>query len=301
MQIDISSAQGTQIFKMITQENEFEPETFEALFHFCDLHKSVCFFDIGSNIGIFPLALSQYREIYKDEALESSANNTHPNFVIHAHEPLPMLKDISHRLMQDNNISYHLHTTAISDTKGTADFYVSAMSDSSNSLMEGFRPAKGTLKVNVETLDELYFHYLNNSAFDQVILKVDVETFEPQVLEGAKKILDEYRPVIICEILANRTERKLEPLFKGHEYNMYRYNGEFWVLEDNLFGDPNYQYRDWLFLPRELFSEEFLLCEPEYDTSMTFKFENPPNRNKFQVSKYLIRNGKRILQRIKNL
>ena len=53
--------------------------------------------------------------------------------------------------------------------------------------MEGFRPAKGTLKVNVETLDELYFHYLNKSAFDQVILKVDVETFEPQVLEGAKK------------------------------------------------------------------------------------------------------------------
>ena len=82
---------------------------------------------------------------------------------------------------------------------------------------------------------------------------------------------------------------------------MYRYNGEFWVLEDTLFGDPNYQYRDWLFLPRELFSEEFLLCEPGYDTSMTFKFENLPKRKRFQVSKYLIRNGKRILQRIKNL
>ena len=39
----------------------------------------------------------------------------------------------------------------------------------------------------------------------------------------------------------------------------------------------------------------------DYDTSMTFKFENPQNRKKFQVSKYLLRNSKRILQRIKNL
>ena len=105
MQIDISSAQGTQIFKMISQENEFEPETFEALFHFCDLHKSVCFFDIGSNIGIFPLALSQYREIYKDEVLESSDNNAHPDFVIHAHEPLPMLKEISLRRRSEISFS----------------------------------------------------------------------------------------------------------------------------------------------------------------------------------------------------
>jgi FkbM family methyltransferase len=301
MKIDITSAQGTQIFKMISEQSEFEPETFQALFHFCDLDKRVCFIDVGSNIGIFPLALSQYKEIHKAKAHQSSSTGTDPDLVIHAHEPLPMLKGISERLMSDNDVSYHLHSTAISNSTGTADFYVSAMSDSSNSLLEGFRPSKETLEVNINTLDELYFQYLSDSAFDRVILKIDVETYEPQVLEGASRILNVYRPIIICEILANRTEQKLEPLFKHNQYNMYRYNGEHWVLESNLFGDPDYKYRDWLFLPNELLDEEFLKCESQYDSSLTFKFEVPSKRNKSEISRSLITNGKKILRRIKNL
>ncbi len=301
MEIDITSAQGTQIFKMISEQSEFEPETFQALFHFCDLAKRVCFIDVGSNIGIFPLALSRYQEIHRAKALQSSSIDVDPELVIYAHEPLPMLKDISERLMSENNVSYNLSSTAISNSTGTADFYVSAMSDSSNSLLEGFRPTKETLKVKVNTLDELYFQYLKESAFDRMILKIDVETFEPQVLEGASRILNVHRPIIICEVLANRTEQKLEPLFRHNQYNMYRYNGEHWVLENDLYGDPDYKYRDWLFLPNELFSEEFLKCESQYDSSLTFKFGIPPKRNKVNIYRLLTTNSKKILRRIKNL
>ena len=217
MRLDITASQGTQIFKMITTDSQFEPEILEALINLIRAEKRSVFIDVGSNIGIFPLILSKLMQLKDNETPFKRSSQHVPDISIHAHEPLPMLQEISRKLMHDNKVKYDLQEIAISNTKGEKSLYVSAMSDSSNSLMEGFRPSKDVIQVRVNTLDNLYLDYLSKAQFDQVILKIDVETHEPEVLEGAQSILEKIRPIIICEVLAKRTEDRLESIFKSKD------------------------------------------------------------------------------------
>jgi hypothetical protein len=137
------------------------------------------------------------------------------------------------------------------DYDGVSDFYVSARSDASNSLISGFRPSKEVIQVKVNTLDQVYYDLLKYHDYDEFLLMVDVETAEPQVLRGAEKIIKSYRPKIICEVLSGRTESELQTIMSGYGYTFYRYKDETWVLEEKVFGDSSHKYRDWLFLPKE--------------------------------------------------
>ena len=271
MRLDITASQGTQIFKMITTDSQFEPEILEALINLIRAKKRSVFIDVGSNIGIFPLILSKLMQQKDNETPFKRSSQQVPDISIHAHEPLPMLQEISRKLMHDNKVKYDLQEIAISNTKGEKSLYVSAMSDSSNSLMEGFRPSKDVIQVRVNTLDNLYLDYLSKAQFDQVILKIDVETHEPEVLEGAQSILEKIRPIIICEVLAKRTEDRLESIFKSKDYAMFRFTGACWTKEQALFGDPNYEYRDWIFVPEELLGDFETQLQSNLKTDITFK------------------------------
>jgi len=78
---------------------------------------------------------------------------------------------------------------AISDFVGTASFSVEGHSTSRLS-------AEGHATVQVTTLDELVMEL--GSPPD--LMKVDIEGAEVEMLRGAKKILDEFRPVIFLAL-----------------------------------------------------------------------------------------------------
>ena len=160
--------------------------------------------------------------------------------------------------------------------------------------MEGFRPSKDVIQVQVNTLDNLYLDYLSKAQFDQVILKIDVETHEPEVLEGAQSILEKIRPIIICEVLAKRTEDRLESIFKSKDYAMFRFTGACWTKEQALFGDPNYEYRDWIFVPEELLGDFETQLQSNLKTDITFK------TGKSALHKYYRRLKASIKRRIRN-
>ena len=107
------------------------------------------------------------------------------------------------------------------------------------------------IQVKVNTLDQVYYDLLKNHDYDEFLLMVDVETAEPQVLRGAERVIKNYRPKIICEVLSGRTESELQTIMSGYGYTFYRYKDESWVLEEKVFGDSSHKYRDWLFLPKE--------------------------------------------------
>jgi hypothetical protein len=54
-------------------------------------------------------------------------------------------------------------------------------------------------------------------------MKIDTEGSENLILSGAKKILREHKPILICETLFNVIEKELEEIMLGHGYQFYNF------------------------------------------------------------------------------
>ena len=52
---------------------------------------------------------------------------------------------------------------------------------------------------------------------------------------------------------------------------MFRFTGACWTKEQALFGDPNYEYRDWIFVPEELLGDFETQLQSNLKTDITFK------------------------------
>jgi FkbM family methyltransferase len=259
IRLDVTSARGFQLHKSLVQgEGSYEPEVFGLVLDRLTRAASALFINVGANIGFFPLAAARLNEIGGAQV------------DIYAHEPLPRLLDGARRLQAENGLTYALSAVALSDSTGTADFYVSAKSDTSNSLAQGFRPTKEVITVDLGTLDETYLAIAEARSYDEVLVMVDVETAEPSVLRGAFQFLKTVRPLVICEVLAGRTEVELGGILSEIDYVSYRFDGTRWVLETELRG--NSIHRDWLFVPAERraeFGDAFDVSAP-YELAFTY-------------------------------
>ncbi len=211
--IDITEAKHTQVVRTLLKDHSYEPECVNLVLFLAQNNPGSLFLNIGSNIGIFPLILGKFSKL-KGFPVE-----------IIAHEPLPELVSISYILQKSNNINYELYNSAISDFIGKSNFFISDISDTSSSLVKGFRKTKDVIQVDVNTLDSAYIKRFIEKAYSQIILMIDVETAEPLVLRGGTHFIEKFRPFIICEVLAKRTEVSLEKIFSKFNYIPYRYNG----------------------------------------------------------------------------
>src|SRR5690606_10428246 len=99
------------------------------------------FSDVGANIGIFSLVL---KSIFGHR------------LSVDSFEPLPRLNRVATELASLNSLAIRVHSEALSSASGTAKFYVSARSDSSNSLNADFRAAKEVIDVGLTTSDEFF-------------------------------------------------------------------------------------------------------------------------------------------------
>ncbi len=195
-------------------------------------------FDIGSNSGMYALAA---------KALLPN------NVTVTAFEPAPEANFWLQQISNVNNLDIDTHDCALSDKAGKADFYLSTKSDASNSLAADFRDHKGVLSVQVETLD----NFVKQRGAPPDLIKIDAETFDYQVLSGARSVIFENRPYIICEVLNTQSQdygKKIDALMRtigGYYYYFIASSG---MLEhrEQISGDPNSLFRDWLFSPTEL-------------------------------------------------
>lgn len=238
--LDFSEARGTMIYNALAAGGlaAYEPDTVAlaaALIAFFDLRR---FSDVGANIGLYSIVLSKFT----DGRLQTRA-----------FEPLQSLVKVFKALVAVNKLSIHIVEAAVGENAGDAILHVSTKSDSSNSLNPNFRRSRDQIKVPLITLDE---DAVLSGHFPQ-LLKIDTESTEPDVLRGASRLLEQHRPWIICEVLKDRTEARLEPILRSHQYVFYHINGSphFDPLT-RIAGDHTHQHRDWLFAPRAL-PEEF--------------------------------------------
>jgi FkbM family methyltransferase len=151
--------------------------------------------DIGANIGLFTFA---------------SAGLAGIGGQVLAIEPDPWLSDLLRRssdLNGNSGCSINVLTVAVGDQLGDATLNIARRGRATN-FIAGHEPStqaggvRSVVKVMSVTLDWLLDRWPAPS-----VVKIDVEGAEASVLRGARKLLHEVRPRIMCEVSgANRDE-----------------------------------------------------------------------------------------------
>jgi FkbM family methyltransferase len=134
--------------------------------------------DAGANKGQFTLMTT----------------HVHPTVPVHAYEPHPG-EAKTFRVIHRRNPKVVLHELALGESEGSADLIISKRTDSSSllpaaktlsELFSGTEPSGETCAVRVSQLDAFALHW---QSARKALLKIDVQGYELQVLQGARQAL----------------------------------------------------------------------------------------------------------------
>jgi hypothetical protein len=136
---------------------------------------------------------------------------------------------------------------AVSNFVGTAQMHIpfGDLPTSASLNTDGFRGFSGILvEVPVTTVDAV----MGDKPVD--LAKIDVEGFEPQVLEGMRMTLRRFRPALFIECLPDGPYHEVEEILKNLGYQIYllSHNGPIQVEQ---------------VIPRRIYHENFLFIHPE--------------------------------------
>jgi FkbM family methyltransferase len=153
--------------------------------------------DIGANKGQFVLL----------------ARRLYPDAMVYAFEPLPGPAERFEKLFSgDDKVA--LHRSAIGNQSGTASMHVSRREDSSSLLPIGELQTRhfpateevAVANIRIARLDELI---REQDIQPDALMKIDVQGYESQVIEGSANLLPLFR-YIYCEV-------SYVPLYEGQE------------------------------------------------------------------------------------
>jgi len=210
----------------------FEYETVRLFIDLARKNRTV--FDIGANNGYFGLI----------------AARLNPAIQVFAFEPVPRICQQIRRNAALNQLdNLNIIQAAVSNEDGVATLFVPKSEfPTSASLMESFRPDTEAIHCTTITLDN--FVRQNSIRFVDLI-KIDTEATEPAVLEGMQKILNDFHPDIICEVLKGRTEERLQALLEPLNYNFYWITDQGMKKVTDIAGDPSYHFKNYLFTTKQ--------------------------------------------------
>lgn len=180
----------------VIADGDYEPTIMTLLAGM--LNPNDCVLDIGANCGLHTVTLSRL---------------CGPHGRVHAFEPV----DYNVRKLQTNLVingcrNTLIHNFALGATDCWMDFHQIKESDiykGNSSLVENEKLSDelshkfDVVKMRVRALDSV----VDELQIDDItLIKMDVEGFEFQVLQGALKTLERFRPAIILEYHSNRLQ-----------------------------------------------------------------------------------------------
>lgn len=174
------------------------------------------FVDVGMNIGQTML-----------EVLGISRELDYYGF-----EPNMFAFSVARSLAEANALSVNLFPWACSSEAAPIEFYASSLLDTSATLCPSIRPntyaGVAPQWIAAYPLDSV----LGSSLRHGFLMKIDVEGSENEVLIGAMQLIQEKRPLILCEVLHAHRESeigsnnwrkiKLLELILEFQYSLYR-------------------------------------------------------------------------------
>lgn len=161
---------------------DFEPESLRVWRLLVPHAETI--FDVGANTGVYALIA---------RALNPSAH-------VHAVEPMPAIVRRIQENVSLNEFSIAVHGVGLSNYTGKAVVYTEAgdfqYSVSVNKDVSQGR-ARNEVPIDVERMDDLAARY----GIEQVeLMKLDVESHEPEVLEGFGELLSQWQPTLLIEV-----------------------------------------------------------------------------------------------------
>ncbi|TBN46777.1 FkbM family methyltransferase, partial [Hansschlegelia quercus] len=188
------TGRGTNIQRRLSRGGlaNYEPDLQAALLALAQSPRQRVFFDVGAHIGFFAGLLSA---VYRGNGLQT-----------YAFEPTPSTFGRALKFRDKNAFGYMLTPCAVSNEPGETQLFLSTKAETSNSLNAGFRPGSTAVTVRCETIDGL----VAAGAPPPTLMKIDVETFEPQVILGARATITRSKPWITCEFLSGTDDALLD-------------------------------------------------------------------------------------------
>jgi len=201
--------------------------------------KSSTIFDIGANTGVYSMV---------SKAVNSSAE-------VHAFEPFEAIHKKLEYNAGINHFQIHTNCKAISNYTGQGVIYTDgsdfaySVTVNKNLWVNNKEPVK--LNIKTITLKE-YIEQNNITSID--LMKIDVETHEPEVMEGFSQYFERFRPILLIEILNDEAAQKLNNYFDVNKYNFYNIDEKAGIRKTtSLMKSDFYNY---LIVPKE--KEEYI-------------------------------------------
>jgi FkbM family methyltransferase len=215
----------------------YEPATQAALLALASrCADGAVFIDVGAHIGLYSALISA---VYGSRGPR-----------VFAFEPAPDTANLCRRIRDANGLAFDVVQAAVSSRTGSATLFLSAKAETSNSLNETHRSYHGTVEVPMTTIDA----FCREQGLNPGLVKIDVETHEPDVLAGALDTIRDARPWIVCELLnADNVPEKLMVRLEEAGYRYYQLTEELPWREERARSvrlHTGQISRDWLFAPR---------------------------------------------------
>ncbi|WP_162128476.1 FkbM family methyltransferase [Flavobacterium phycosphaerae] len=166
-------------------------------------------FDVGANTGVYSLL----------------AKCLNPTSTIYAFEPVDRIYQKLNHNIQLNGYDIHTSNHAVSNTNGEAILYDHDTAHTTTASLTNPGDTSNTKtipqKVTVTTLDS----FITQNEIPKIdLIKIDVETFEVEVLEGLQEHLKRFRPSMLIEILNETIADGIAKLIGDMDYEFYSIN-----------------------------------------------------------------------------
>lgn len=253
--ITVQAGNGKQ-FSMVHYGHSIENELFwRGLYNGWEKHsmriwsqlseKAEVIFDIGSNTGIYSLV----------------SKTKNPVSEVHAFEPFRAIYNKLVNNVAINGFEVITNCMAISNYTGNAVIYTEdenfAYSVTVNENL--WVKDKEPFKIDIDTIT--LKDYIEKNKISKIdLMKIDVETHEPEVMQGFADYFLRFKPVMLIEILSEEIAEKLNPYFNPALFDFYNIDEHSGVKKvDNL---SKSDYYNFLVVPKEkadLYNEKSII------------------------------------------
>jgi FkbM family methyltransferase len=182
----------------------YERESMRIWIALCARARSIV--DVGANTGVYSLV----------------AKTINPDAVVTAFEPLERIYRKLIDNIRINGLDVSAHAVALSNRTGEGFYFdtltehVYSVTVNKNILGPGVPFEKRTLETIA--LDE----FIQRTGLERIdLMKIDVESHEPEVLEGFAGHLDRFHPDMLIEVLDDEVAGRLNGILAGRPYRYY--------------------------------------------------------------------------------
>ena len=184
---------------------------------------SIFLIDCGSNFGFYSLFVCSLSNKNKVISIEASPDT---------------FKEFKNNidLNKFNNIKYF--NKAVSYVDNAIVELKESEKDWESSIISSDYKVINSIKIDTITLDTVLREEILNE--ETLIIKIDVEGSDLDVLAGAKKVIQQYKPIIIIEFSRYITQNQrfnydyLKAFLVQNEYEIYSNNGKILSVDDIL-------------------------------------------------------------------